>query len=303
MNFQQLVTFSTVIHEGSMTAAAEKLFLTQPAVSQQIRNLEEELGVNLLVRGTRQAKATLQGQILYDYAKRIISLVQQAQVAIQTIGAEIEGTLKIGTMNSLGLYIISPVVGLFLKHNSKLNITLTYASGREIMDKFDAGELDVAILPDCEKEFGRDLPRAKKELLVKDELWLAASGKDANLPMSISMTELNSRPLVAMASNYPRFEAALKQAMERSGVTYEPVFESTNVGTIKRVVESGLGWGFLPAHSIRKQVRMGRLVAVDVEELRYNVNVYYYSRKESENKTVDVFFKALKQQITSGSRG
>ncbi len=66
-----------------MTAAAEKLFLTQPAVSQQIRNLEEEMGVELLVRGVRQVKATLQGQILYDYAKRILHLTQQAQVAIQ----------------------------------------------------------------------------------------------------------------------------------------------------------------------------------------------------------------------------
>ncbi len=83
MNLQQLTTFCTVLAEGSMTAAAEKLFLTQPAVSQQIRNLEEEMGVDLLVRGVRQLKPTLQGQILYDYAKRILHLTQQAQVAIQ----------------------------------------------------------------------------------------------------------------------------------------------------------------------------------------------------------------------------
>ena len=61
MNFQQLTTFCTVLSEGSMTAAAEKLYLTQPAVSQQIRNLEDELSVELLVRGSRQAKATAQG--------------------------------------------------------------------------------------------------------------------------------------------------------------------------------------------------------------------------------------------------
>ncbi|MEK7357756.1 MAG: LysR family transcriptional regulator, partial [Bdellovibrionota bacterium] len=68
MNLQQLVTFSTVISEGSMTAAAEKLYLTQPAVSQQIRNLEDELGVGRLDRGSRHAKPTVQGQMLYDYA-------------------------------------------------------------------------------------------------------------------------------------------------------------------------------------------------------------------------------------------
>src|ERR1700739_229465 len=103
MNFQQLTTFCTVLSEGSMTAAAEKLYLTQPAVSQQIRNLEDELGVGLLDRGSRHAKPTVQGQLLYDYAKRIIALTQQAQVAIQTMGEGVKGSLRIGTLNSLGL--------------------------------------------------------------------------------------------------------------------------------------------------------------------------------------------------------
>src|SRR6185312_17465955 len=121
-NLQQLTTFCTVLSEGSMTAAAEKLFLTQPAVSQQIRNLEEEMRVDLLVRGVRQVKPTLQGQLLYDYAKRILHLTQQAEVAIQTISQEMVGDLRLGTLNSIGLYLISPIVGLFLKHNSKLRL-------------------------------------------------------------------------------------------------------------------------------------------------------------------------------------
>ena len=84
-NLYQLTTFVTVISEGSMTAAADKLYLTQPAVSQQIRNLEEDLGVNLLVRGVRQIKPTLQGQLLYDYAKKILQAVQQAEISIKAL--------------------------------------------------------------------------------------------------------------------------------------------------------------------------------------------------------------------------
>lgn len=286
-----------------MTAAAEKLFLTQPAVSQQIRNLEEELGVELLVRGVRQAKATLQGQILFDYAKRIIALTQQAEVAIQTIGAEVEGHLRIGTINSLGLYMIGPVVGLFLKHNSNLRITLTYARGDDVMRRFKAGELDVAILPDCEKEYGVELEPAKKQFLAKDEMWLVASGKDPSLPTSIDFTDINKKPLVALTANYPTFEGRLKVEIEQSGEKYRPVFEATNVGTLKRVIESGLGWGFLPSHSIFKQVRMGRLHQIEVEGFRYQMPVYYYTRKESESQTVDVFFRALQQQANSKNRG
>ena len=101
MNFQQLATYCTVVSEGSMTAAAEKLFLTQPAVSQQIRNLEDEVGSELLVRGVRNVKPTLQGQLLYDYAKKILQLTEQAEVALQAMSNELAGDVKIGTLNSL----------------------------------------------------------------------------------------------------------------------------------------------------------------------------------------------------------
>lgn len=296
MNLQQIITFSTVVSEGSMTAAAEKLFLTQPAVSQQIRNLEDELGVELLVRGVRQSKTTLQGQILHDYAKRIISLTQQAEVAIQTIGAEIQGSLSIGTLNSLGLYLISPVVGLFLKHNAQLCIRLNYAKGEEIIEQFNSGDLDVAILPDVKQEFGEQLHGSERKLLRRDELWLACSGKETNLPSMIEVAQLLKKPLVSMGNTYPNFQNLILSELQKAGVEYKPAFEATNVGTLKRVVESGLGWGFLPAHSIDKQVRMGRLNTVDVKGIRYDANIYYYYRRDAKTKIVDVFYRALEQQ-------
>lgn len=304
MNFQQLTTFCTVLSEGSMTAAAEKLFLTQPAVSQQIRNLEEELNVELLVRGSRQAKATAQGQILYDYAKRIIALNQQAQVAIQTIGEAIQGTLRIGTLNSLGLYIISPVVGLFLKHNSKLNIKLNYEDGQTLIDQFHKGMLDVIIIPDAKSEYELELDTADKKLLLKDEMWLVGTSKDMNVPNEISLTEIGSKPVVTLSERFPAFQKALNEKLKSANVELTPVFETTNVGTIKRVIESGLGWGFLPAHSIRKHVRTGRMTAVQIADFEYPMNVQFYSRKtkdEQEARVFDVFYRALVQQTQNKS--
>ena len=148
MNLQQLTTFCTVLSEGSMTAAADKLYLTQPAVSQQIRALEDEMGVSLLVRGVRQVKPTMQGQLLYDYAKRILHLTNQAEVAIQTMSQEISGHLRIGTVNSMGLYLISPIIGMFLKHNNNLNVKLEYGNFSQTLEAMRNSEVDVAILPD-----------------------------------------------------------------------------------------------------------------------------------------------------------
>lgn len=300
MNFQQLTTFCTVLSEGSMTAAAEKLYLTQPAVSQQIRNLEEELNVELLVRGSRQAKATAQGQILYDYAKRIIALNQQAQVAIQTIGEAIQGTLRIGTLNSLGLYLISPVVGLFLKHNSKLNIKLNYEDGLTLIDQFNKDQLDVIILPDAQAEYEVPLANANKKLLMKDEMWLVGTSKDSTIPTEINMRDLNTKPIVRLSERFPTFQKALSEKITALMGEVTPVFETTNVGTIKRVIESGLGWGFLPAHSIRKHVRTGRMSAIPIVDFQYPMNVQFYSKKAvdpDQERVFDVFYRALQQQI------
>ncbi len=300
MNLQQLVTFTTVISEGSMTAAAEKLYLTQPAVSQQIRNLEEETGVELLVRGTRQARATIQGQLLYEYAKKIIALTQQAQVAIQTIGEGVQGSLRIGTLNSLGLYILGPLVGTFLRHNAKINMALMYEDGVSIFKALEKGELDAAILPEVEAEYGLKPVGLEIRELMKDEVWLVASNKEMGLPQSISVKELNLKPFVRFSERNSSFSEKLRLELVRQNIKLKPVFESNNVGTIKKVIESGLGWGFLPSHSIKKQVRAGRLINVEVTDLKYSINVNYYLRKTEQNSHVsEIFYRALKQPTLS----
>lgn len=297
MNLQQLITFSTVVSEGSMTAAAEKLYLTQPAVSQQIRNLEDELGVGLLDRGSRHAKPTVQGQLLFDYAKRIIALTQQAQVAIQTMGEGVKGSLRIGTLNSLGLQLISPAISAFMKHNSKISISLIYSDGHEVFKALARGELDVAILPDVTSEYGKEATGLESHPILKDEMWLVASGRDTTVPDEAGIGDLASRPYMRLTERYEGFDRKLKEALEAKGIKLRPAFETNNVGTLKRVIESGLGWGFLPSHAIRKQVRMGRLTAVDIPEARHTVNVQYYSRPGGESaQAIEVFYRALKQQ-------
>ncbi|MCB0357363.1 MAG: LysR family transcriptional regulator [Bdellovibrionales bacterium] len=297
MNLQQLTTFCTVLSEGSMTAAASKLYLTQPAVSQQIRNLEEEVGVELLERGVRKVKPTLQGQLLFDYAKKILYLTQQAEIAINTMSQELSGDLRIGTQNSVGLYLISPIVGLFLKHNSKLNIKLVYGAPETIIEKMKQGEVDITILPDTEKEFDCQFDSYESRFLLKDEMLLVGSGRDSSLPKITNIQEFASHPIIYYTDMYPGFKALLEKAIVENQIQFLPVFEADNVGTLKRVIESGLGWGFLPSHCIKKQIRSGRLSQVQVENLKYSINVnMYYKKEDKVRKMADVFYKALYQQ-------
>ncbi len=297
MNLYQLQSFVTVISEGSMTGAADKLFLTQPAISQQIRNLEEDLGVDLLVRGVRQIKPTLQGEVLFDYAKRILQLSQQAEVAVKAMGAELTGQLRVGSLDSIGVQLMSPIVSRLLKHNPELNIKVEYGKGIELIQRFNAGELDLLILPDVEKEFSASLKDAEKKFLFKEEMWLVGTGKDSDMPKQIDVSEYVRYPIILFTGEYPNFNKSLQASLDQAKVTLPPTFESTNVGTLKRVIESGLGWGFLPALSIKKQVRMGRLNQVMMKGFDYSLEFYFYSKKDPQLKDItEVFYQALQQQ-------
>ncbi len=297
LNLQQLSTFVTVISEGSMTAAADKLFLTQPAVSQQIRNLEEELGVDLLVRGVRQIKSTPQGEILYEHAKKILQLVGLAEVAIRSMGADMQGTLKIGTLNSLGLHLMSPIMSRLLKFNPDLSVKVDYEKGEDLVKLFKKGALDILILPDVQKEFGVSLEGFERKFLLKEEMWLVGSGTQIESAPEIEITQVKKYPLVLFCDEYPQFQKQLMEKFQEKNVRYDVVFESSNVGTLKRVIESGLGWGWLPAHSVKKQVRSGRLVRIHVKEFHYESDLKFYYRAQGDAKTLaENFYDIISHQ-------
>lgn len=300
LNFQQISTFVTVISEGSMTAAADKLFLTQPAVSQQIRNLEETLGVDLLVRGVRQIKPTPQGEILYEHAKRILSLVSQAEIAIRSMGADMQGTLRIGTLNSLGLHLMSSIMSRLLRYNPDLSVKVQYDKADELLKLYKKGLLDILVLPDTEKEFGFTIEGAQKKFLMKEEMWLVSSGTQTESAPEIELTQIKKYPLVLFSEEYPTFQNHLMEALKAKNVRYDVVFESSNVGTLKRVIESGLGWGWLPAHSVKKQVRSGRLVRLHTKEFEYVSDVIFYYKPAGDAKALaENFYNIIAHQERS----
>jgi DNA-binding transcriptional LysR family regulator len=296
-NIYQLNTFVTVMNEGSMTAAADKLYLTQPAVSQQIRNLEEDLGVELLVRGVRSIKMTPQGEVLYEYAKKIIHLTQQAEIAIKSIGNQMKGQLRIGSLNSIGLHLMSPIVGRLMRHNPDLKLKIEYDTGEELIKGFKKGLYDVLIIPDVKMEFSTELEGVEQKFLAKEEMWLVGTNKDEKMPQQISSKDLGSFPMVNFAEEFPGFNQLLAEKLESQNVKFSNIFESANVGTLKRVIEAGLGWGFLPAHSIKKQVRSGRLNRVYVKDLHYEIDLMFYYKRASESKAlIEVFYSTLATQ-------
>ena len=300
MDIENLKTFRTVVSEGNMTTAASKRSITQPAVSQQIRQLEKEFGAKLLNRrNMRKVQLTVQGQILYENANRILNLVEQAKSSIQAISLDLSGEeIKAITMNSLGLYLISPIIGNFLRLNDDMKLSLLYGNGQDIIRAMQRDAVDLAIVPDLRQEYGRELSQFKKIHLFKDYMYFVGSGRDKTLPNHMSFSDLSKRRLVHINENlYPSFQNHLFKRIEEKGGSVTPSFDSDNVGTLKRVIEFGLGWGFLPAHSIRKQLKAGRLSRIQIEDMNYSVDVnLYYQANPKKEKIISTLTKMIQKQ-------
>lgn len=301
MDFQNLQTFCTVISEGSMTAAASKLSITQPAVSQQIRQLEKDFGVKLLSRNARKVKPTIQGQIFYENANRILNLIQQTRNSIKAISLNLSGEkINVSTVNSIGLHLVSPVIGSLLKLNNEMQLTLLYGTGEAVIHRMQKDELDVVIMSDLRQEYGRDFPQFKKVLLFKDPLYFVGSGKDQSLPRVLSFKDIGKYRLIQVENHYFSFQNFFKQKAREFNLSIEPSFQCDNVGTVKRAIESGLGCGFLPAHSIHKQIRLGRLKIIELEGFNYSVNVnFYYKPNQKKEKIIEILRLLIQQQAQS----
>ena len=301
MDFQNLQTFCTVISEGSMTAAASKLSITQPAVSQQIRQLERAFGVKLLSRNARKIKPTVQGQIFYETSNKILNLIQQTRNSLQALSLNLSGEkINVSTVNSIGLHLISPIIGNFLKLNSKMRLSLLYGTGEAVIHRMQKDELDVVIMPDLRQEYGRDFPQFKKILLFKDPLYFVGSGKDQSLPKSLFFKDIVKYRLIQVENHYFAFQNLFQKKTRECDISIEPSFQCDNVGTVKRAIESGLGCGFLPVHSIHKQLRLGRLKIIEIEDFNYSVNVnFYYKTNEKTEKIIEILRLLIQQQIQS----
>ena len=293
VNFQHLKTFCTVLSENSMTAAARKLFLTQPAISQQIKLLEEQVETPLLVRGVRRVKPTPQGEVLFSYSQRILKLANQAELAIKTVGVGLSGPLRVGTLNSIGLNLLGPVFGMFLKGNSKVRLQLKYESGANLSKMLEKNEIDLLILPDANEEFGIEPRDTEKFPLTKTEMVFVNSGKETS-PTTIDLKDINDKPLVMISGQYPGFESFLAKELKKVGVIAKPIFESSNIGTLKKMIETGVGWGFLPLHSVQKQLENYKLKSVKIMGFEYSMQlVCYRSKTKANDPTTELFIKVL----------
>ena len=259
-NFTQIETlkvFCDLIECKSFSRAAVRNFITQSAVSQQVKNLESRYETQLLRRDGRSATPTEAGRILYERARAILDRFEHMQLEMKAIGQDMAGTIRIATIYSVGLYEISVVVKNFLRMYPKVNLHVEYSQGARVYEDCLNGTLDFGVVTYPEPRKGiRIIP------LPADKLILICSPDHPFARRRYTdFRKLDGQNFVAFSKGIAS-RRALDQIFREHNVRVRVVMEFDNIETIKRSVEIGAGISIVPLLGVQREVQSGALVQV-----------------------------------------
>lgn len=265
-NFR-LVVFRAVAEQLSFRKAAEELYLTQPAVSLQIKALEEDLGVQLFDRTGTHITPTAAGKTLLHYCEQVRTLLEEAEHEIAALIGEHAGQLALGASTTIAQYVLPRLLGEFRRENPRVNPTLISGNTEHIVDALVKQKIALGLIegPARNRE-------VKTEPFLEDELVLIVS-------TAHEWAELNSVPCAAISSvpllmreRGSGSRHVVEMALERQGVkrsSLQIVMELDSTEAIKSAVEVGLGIGFVSRWAIAKDLRLNNsFKIVEVEGLR-----------------------------------
>ena len=241
MEIHQLHCFIAVVEEGGFNRACTRLLMTQPAISYQIKQLETELSVRLFTRRPRGISITDAGRTLYHHVQEIFEAVRQAEHSIERLQNGVAGEIRVGTVNSVGMYLLPEVLKAMREKYPKVRPVILYRSASEILRALRSNQVDMAILanPVPDKRFRQEV--------VFEELTSLYCGRIHPFfkKDEVTLDDLRGTPLVALTSENPTGQM-VQEHFARLSLPWEPVVSTDNVETVKKMVEIGLGVAFIP---------------------------------------------------------
>jgi DNA-binding transcriptional LysR family regulator len=263
MQIETLKIFCDLAETRSFSLAAERNFVTQSAVSQQVRGLEESFKHRLLerVRGRREVRLTNAGEIFYQESRNVLEAYHRLQEKVRGLDGTISGTVRVATVYSIGLHELPPAVRRFMALYPAAKIDLEYSRTTRIVRDVLSGAVELGVIAYPEKRRGLTiipLPGDRLVLICPPEHPLAARKK-------VKAADLNGQDFVQFERDIPT-RRAIDRILKSHGVAVHRVAEFDNIETIKRAVEVGFGLAIVPRPSVVDEQRSGQLGVVTLVE-------------------------------------
>lgn len=233
MEFRVLQYFLAVTREGNISAAAQSLHLSQPSLSRQLKELEEELGVTLFIRGRRRIELTEEGLILRKRASEMMQLVELTESEISEVKNDISGTLSIGAGESRSMQRITAVFKELKDQYPNIRLNIVSGDTEDLQDRLDRGLLDFALIfTDFDKEAYHYLPSSSKEIFG------VIMRKDSDLADKdfITIKDLYNKPLIVSRANGLQLFNSPQVRHLQIAATYNLLYNAS------LMVEDGIGY-------------------------------------------------------------
>jgi DNA-binding transcriptional LysR family regulator len=266
MDLRRLEIFAKVADLGSFSRAAEALFLTQPTVSEHVRALEDELGVQLLDRLGRGAAPTRVGQLLLGYARRILALAAEARQAVDQFQGRMSGELIVGGSSIPGEYVLPGLVAQFRAKYPDVSISLLIGSSRDVAGWVDDGRVEVGMVG--ARPSGRALESRE---LMADEL-VVVVGTDHRWMgrPTAALEDLKTEPMIVREPGSGSREA-LERALKHAGADldeFRVVAEIGSTQAIKQAVRAGVGVSIISKRAVELECHAGLLWCLRIADVK-----------------------------------
>jgi len=304
MDLSHLSTFCTVVEAGSISRAAKELFVTQPAISLKVQELEEHYQVQLLDRSNKGVTPTETGLFVYGEAQKILALLASIEREIELSRNPIED-LTVGASSTVGNSALPCTLLIYRGRYPGYNITIDMGNSQQIIEKIISRRVEIAII---EGPISNDLKKQLDsediiiEKIAQTKLILAASctGQYKKLT-SITLDELTELPLI-MREDGSGIRATFEQIVAAKGLSLQDfniIYELTTGNAIVSAVSSDMGLTLLPVMSLRKELRHKILKNIPLKNLKFKHDFNLLYRKESKK----VSHKTFIELVTSKERG
>ena len=276
MEFREISTFLQVAKFKSFSRAAEQLGYTQAAVTIQIKNLENELGVHLFDRIGKQTLLTHQGRIFYNYASNITREISQAKDALSNPD-ELTGKLCLGTIESVCASVFPVLLREYHRRYPKVNIKIVTDSPEILLHMMDKNTLDIVYFLD------KPVYNTKwvKVLEKPEEVFFVSSSEN---PLSkrreLNLDEVICQPFISTEKD-ASYRLLLEESLAENGYELHPFLETGNTEFIINQLRHNLGVSFLPGFIVKKDLDEGRLSRLDVRDFHLQVcrQIVYHKDK------------------------
>jgi DNA-binding transcriptional LysR family regulator len=271
-NFHQLHIFYTVAEKGSFSAAAQALYMTQPAVTMQVQALEDYFGSKMFLRTTKKIELTEAGRALLPYALRSIELMKETEAGMAKYTHMLQGRLHLGASLTMGEFILPQLLGPFGLQYPHVSVSMKVMNTTQILDEIVHHQLNFGIV-----EAPIDHPDVQTDAIMSDELMLILPvSHELAQQESISWNDVLAYPFILREQG-----SGTRRVMEEELVrnSFDPaalkiIMELGSTGAIKSAVEANLGVTILSQSSVKHELALGLLTTKTLKDIRFARSFY-----------------------------